>query len=37
MLGLLAEEPLYGYDLLERFHTRSIGSCIIPVSTPFSQ
>src|SRR5436190_16819050 len=25
VLGLLAEEPLYGYDLLERFHTRSIG------------
>jgi len=25
VLGLLAEEPLYGYDLLERFRTRSIG------------
>ena len=26
VLGLLAEEPLYGYDLLERFRTRSMGS-----------
>ena len=25
VLGLLAEEPLYGYDLLERFRTRSMG------------
>jgi len=25
VLGLLAEEPLYGYDLLERFRTRSLG------------
>ncbi len=25
MLGLLAEEPLYGYDLLERFRARSMG------------
>src|SRR5882724_521258 len=24
-LGLLAEEPLYGYELLERFRTRSMG------------
>jgi DNA-binding PadR family transcriptional regulator len=25
ILGLLAEEPLYGYDLLERFRARSMG------------
>jgi DNA-binding PadR family transcriptional regulator len=25
VLGLLAEEPLYGYDLLERFRSRSMG------------
>ena len=25
VLGLLAEEPLYGYDLLERFRARSMG------------
>ncbi len=25
VLGLLAEEPLYGYDLLERFRDRSMG------------
>lgn len=25
VLGLLAEEPMYGYDLLERFRTRSMG------------
>jgi DNA-binding PadR family transcriptional regulator len=25
ILGLLAEEPLYGYDLLERFRSRSMG------------
>jgi DNA-binding PadR family transcriptional regulator len=25
VLGLLAEEPLYGYDLLEQFRERSIG------------
>ena len=25
VLGLLAEEPLYGYDLLELFRTRSMG------------
>jgi DNA-binding PadR family transcriptional regulator len=25
VLGLLAEGPLYGYDLLERFRTRSMG------------
>ena len=25
VLGLLAEEPFYGYDLLERFRTRSMG------------
>ena len=25
VLGRLAEEPLYGYDLLERFRTRSMG------------
>ena len=25
VLGLLADEPLYGYDLLERFRTRSMG------------
>ena len=25
VLGLIAEEPLYGYDLLERFRTRSMG------------
>jgi DNA-binding PadR family transcriptional regulator len=25
VLGLLAEEPLYGYDLLERFRTRGMG------------
>jgi len=25
VLGLLAEEPLYGYDLIERFRTRSMG------------
>jgi DNA-binding PadR family transcriptional regulator len=25
VLGLLAEEPLYGYDLLERFRSRSLG------------
>ena len=25
VLGLLAEEPLYGYDLLERFRERSMG------------
>ena len=25
VLGCLAEEPLYGYDLLERFRTRSMG------------
>ena len=25
VLGLLAEEPMYGYDLLERFRTRSLG------------
>jgi DNA-binding PadR family transcriptional regulator len=25
VLGLLAEEPLYGYDLLERFRMRSMG------------
>ena len=24
VLGLLAEEPMYGYDLLERFRTRSM-------------
>jgi PadR family transcriptional regulator PadR len=25
VLGLLAEEPMYGYDLLERFHERGMG------------
>ena len=25
VLGLLAEEPIYGYDLLERFRSRSMG------------
>lgn len=25
VLGLLAEEPMHGYDLLERFRTRSMG------------
>lgn len=25
VLGLLAEEPMYGYDLLERFRARSMG------------
>ncbi len=25
ILGLLSEEPLYGYELLERFRTRSVG------------
>ena len=25
VLGLLAEEPLYGYELLERFRARSMG------------
>lgn len=25
VLGLLAEEPLYGYDMLERFRARSMG------------
>ena len=25
MLGLLAEEPLYGYQLLQRFRERSMG------------
>jgi DNA-binding PadR family transcriptional regulator len=25
ILGLLAEEPMHGYDLLERFRTRSMG------------
>jgi DNA-binding PadR family transcriptional regulator len=28
VLGLLAEEPLYGYDLLERFRSRSLGSWV---------
>lgn len=28
VLGLLAEEPLYGYDLLERFRARSLGSWV---------
>ena len=25
VLGLLADEPMHGYDLLERFRTRSMG------------
>jgi len=25
VLGLLAEEPQYGYDLLERFRSRGMG------------
>ena len=28
ILGLLAEEPMYGYDLLERFRARSMGSWV---------
>ncbi|MEW6059020.1 MAG: PadR family transcriptional regulator [Actinomycetota bacterium] len=28
ILGLLAEEPLYGYELLERFRDRSMGSWV---------
>jgi DNA-binding PadR family transcriptional regulator len=28
VLGLLAEEPSYGYDLLERFRSRSLGSWV---------
>lgn len=28
VLGLLAEEPMYGYDLLERFRARSMGSWV---------
>jgi DNA-binding PadR family transcriptional regulator len=28
VLGLLAEEQLYGYDLLERFRSRSLGSWV---------
>jgi DNA-binding PadR family transcriptional regulator len=28
VLGLLAEEPLYGYDLLERFRARGMGGWI---------